>query len=148
MVVATAVPSQSEEILKFEEEEQMIFLDTFYPIAGIQDTFFEADPSSYQMLRQKTKEGLRQGVQNFLSRQNPQPASIYLVNKDVLYEFCFDDFTELAIRERLKDTCFGTQRYLDDYCKDVCGGYRLYVLNQSGNRYRERFEASRKAQGE
>jgi hypothetical protein len=147
MVVATAVPSQLEEILRFEEEEQEIFWNTFYPVTEIQDTFFDAvDSCSYQILQQKTKEGLRQGVKNFLGRQGPPPASIYLVDPDVLYEFCFDDSTELAIRERLKDTCFGTHQYLDDYCKDVCGGYRLYVLNESGDRYRERFETNRKAQ--
>jgi len=147
MVVATAVPAQLKEILGFEEKEQEIFLNTFYPITEIKDTFFEeVDTSSYQILRQKTKEGLRQGLQNFLGRQNQQSASIYLVDQEVLYEFCSDDSTELAIREQLKDTSFGPHRYLDDYCRDICGGYRLYVLNDSGDRYRERFEASRKVQ--
>lgn len=149
MVVAAAVPDRLEEILNFEEEEQEIFLNTFYPIAEVQDTFFEAvDPSSYQMLRQKTKEGLRQGLKNFLGQQNQQSASIYLAGPDVLYEFCSDDSTARAIREQLQDTSFGSQIYLDDYCRDICGGYRLYVLNESGNRYRERFEASRKDQCE
>lgn len=144
MVTAAAAPGRLEEILQFEEHEQERFLSTHYSLEEVRAVFFEEiTPELYQSLYQKTKKGLQKGVTQFLDWRQPRPQTIY---QGDLYEFSFDDSTEQAIREELQNTVLGTHHYLDDYCKDVGGGYRMYILNESSRRFRQEFETSKKAQ--
>lgn len=140
-----------DELLEFEDRERDRFLDVLYPQwndavslrAYIQRAFFhELNDYDYQLLRQETKQGLKDGVRDFLQRHDPSPKSLYEAD---LYQFGLDDATESAVKSRLQRTRFAREGSLDDYCREMCQGYRGFVYNDSYNKLDEMISAEKVA---
>lgn len=138
-----------DELLEFEDRERDRFLDVLYPQwndatslrAYVQRAFFhELNDCDYQLLRQETKQGLKDGVRDFLQRHDPGLRSLYEAD---LYKFCLDDATESTIKSQLERTKFVSEQSLIDYCREMCRGYRVFVYNDSYDKLEEMLNAEK-----
>ncbi len=144
-------PMSIDELLQFEDQEQDQFLEVVYPAWNgeenlgeyIKRAFFPGLGSDdYQLLKQETKQGLKEGVRMFLQQHNPALRSLYEAD---LSTFCLDDSTEGALKSRLERTKFVSEQYVADYCREISRGYRVFVYNDSYNKLEKMLNAERAA---
>lgn len=120
---------------EFEDLEQEIFLDKHYKYESVRLLIPNLHKTDYQPLREKTKKGIKAGINDFLTSQE-DTSTLYLSD---LAQFCFDNSTESRIKEELISTGLN-QDNLDIYTKDVCESFRGFVYNESKNRFDKLFK--------
>lgn len=120
----------------FHMAEIDVFLRTYYRYENTSEVLRGLLRTEYPSVVDKTKAGIRNGAEEFVTRHGV--TSIYM---DGLESFVFDDTTERHIGAQVKRV--GLQCVCDDdiaaYAGEVCKAYRLFVYNESGERFRMQF---------
>ena len=112
---------------EFRDKEIDRFLREQYGLEATRLLMPDVDAVNYPGIIDKTKEGIVDGVEKFLSGQPTD--NLY---KADLHAFSFEDSTQHGIEERLKDVNLPGKHA---YAKDVCETYRGHILNESKSRY-------------
>lgn len=115
------------DIKSFEDTEQERFLNKYYGFEEVKAVIRIITREQYPVLREKTKKGLEDGVEDFLKKGENKSKILYLAD---IRKFAFDNSTENRINKALE----GFELYnIKDYAKDVCEGYRMFVYQDSIN---------------
>lgn len=120
---------------QFENLEQEVFLDSFYPYDAVRLILNPLEQEDYPVVRKLTKNGLKDGIEDFLKKEG----SSYLYRSD-LSRFCFDDSVAQRILERFRPLHFSFDD-ADIYANDVCRTYRIFIYNESRDRFLNHFNA-------
>ena len=118
---------------EFEENELELFLTEYYNYEETKKILPSLQKKDYQTVREKTKKGIKKGIQAFLEKEK---VSCHLYESD-LGKFCFDNSTAHMTAIEVLSLDIGLD-LLDDlkaYANDVCLTYRMYVYNDSRDRF-------------
>lgn len=116
-------------------KELDVFLDRYYDFGGARAVLVNLQREQYSLVRGATKEGLEQGVADFLEvqRRIGKPAAS-------LYEADITRFTwDTSTQSRIERCVAVVQPNLENiltYASDVCRTYGDFVLNDSAVGYR------------
>jgi hypothetical protein len=117
---------------EFEEQEQELFIDKFYPYEHSSLILTNLKQEDYNDVREKTLEGIRSGIEKYLV-QNGNEASVYLSD---LGKFVFDSSVKDCIEEKLEAT--GLEN-ISLYAEEVCDTYRMFIYNESSEKFLVQF---------
>ena len=115
---------------EFEDIEQEIFLNKYYNYEDTEKVLFQLSYQTYNLVRENTKEGIKEGVDEFLHKNNAP--SLYKSN---LNQFSTDESIEKRVKEKI-DSIDVHLNFKDDYAKEVSETYRLFIYNESLDRFR------------
>ena len=107
-------------------------VDKFHPFECTRLILTRLREESYADVRTKTKEGIRKGVEEFLERNGKEQT---VCHAD-LGKFAFDESTKDSIEEKLRDSGLDN---ISTYAENVCDSYRMFVYNESSQRFAEFF---------
>ena len=120
---------------EFEDSEQEIFLDIYYDYKNAKLILTSLQEENYPFVRERTKKGIKKGIEDFL-RENSSPN---LYSSD-LSEFCFDNSVEQRVAEEVQALHLNLYN-IQLYAQDVCQTYRMFVYNESRDRFLNLSEA-------
>ena len=114
----------------FEESELENFMDKFYDYENTKLLLSPLNNKTYLIVREKTKKGIEEGIEQFLESQ-PDLPTLYMSD---LTKFCFDESIKTKIIENLNLLPFNPEDK-DVYAEDVCQTYRMFVYNESLDKF-------------
>ena len=120
---------------QFENAEQERFLDTYFNYKKTKSIIYNLDKQNYSKVRDSTKTGIQEGVEEFLCTQS-NSKTLYLTD---LTEFCTDN----TISMRIKDNIMQLNPNLANisaYGEEVSQYYKLFIYNSSFDRFSEIYQ--------
>lgn len=125
--------------LEFQESELELFLDTYVRYDDIRGIICELNEDDHPAVRDATKRGIKCGVKEFLAAVAPGEWIIYRANTRW---FALDDRVQRHVQGCVGSLSLASgldESGVRDYARFVCENYRMFVYNESGEKFRELF---------
>ncbi|MBD3310031.1 hypothetical protein GF351_02320 [Candidatus Woesearchaeota archaeon] len=120
----------------FESREQALFLNRYWAYDNLRNILSNLSEDDFPDVVAATKEGLEKGVEDFLKKSDPEPASLYLAD---LVQFSWDTSTQRNVAAELGQLPFDLNN-IDPFAESVCQEYRSFIYNESLTRFRKAFK--------